>query len=439
MGPIRVERMVAGGLGLGHDDEGRVVLVEGGVPGDRVEVEVIEARPRLIRARLAQLLSPGGDRVTPPCPEVERGCGGCDLQHVESNAQLGAKLAIVVDSLNHIARVTDPVVRPGPRLSPFGYRTTLRCGVDPRTGRLGFRSRASHDIHAVDNCMIAHPIADDIISAARFPNATEVTVRVGARTGDRMVVVTGDPSGGTVPDGVTVVRAVDKPVGGRRAAPPRRPTDSEGDSRERRRAKGADSHGVDFHGSDSGNVDTFINEMVAGRIFRISADSFFQARPDGAEALIDSVRLALADFDLRSDDMVDLYGGVGLFSGGLGAHRAEVVEISPSAVADARVNLADLGARITRSSAERWRPRKASYVVADPARSGLGKAGVGVVDATGAHAVALVSCDPASMARDVRLLMGSGFELDWVEVIDMFPQTHHVETVAALKRRSSPR
>jgi tRNA/tmRNA/rRNA uracil-C5-methylase (TrmA/RlmC/RlmD family) len=132
--------------------------------------------------------------------------------------------------------------------------------------------------------------------------------------------------------------------------------------------------------------------------------------------------------------LVDLYGGVGLFSAGLGARRAVLVERSASSVADARVNLAELAASVVQSDVEQWSPEPADVVVADPARSGLGSAGAAVVAATGAPVVALVSCDPAALARDVRLLVDHGYRASGVELVDMFPETHHVEAVTALRR-----
>lgn len=389
---LTVERFVAGGMGLGHVQDGRVVLVEGGLPGDRVVGRVTKAKKRLITARIDTLLGAGPDRIDPPCPEVEAGCGGCDLQHARSTSQTELKIGVVRDALGHIAKLGDVDVWPGPALDPFAYRTTLRCSVDPGSGRLGFRRRRSHETHVVADCMVAHPLAAEVIREARFPGEREVTVRVSVSTGERMVVVSDDSRDHTVPDGVQVVST-------------------------RRGAKGAVLH-----------------ETVAGRSFRISAGSFFQARPDGAAALIAAVRRGLRDFDPRRDRLVDLYGGVGLFTAGLGAIGGELVERSGSATADAALNLADLGTTITTCEVSRWTPTAADAVVADPPRSGLDTGGVAAVVATGARAVALVSCDPAAMARDLRLLVDAGYEPLGVELVDMFPQTHHIETVSSMSR-----
>ena len=389
---VEIERVVAGGLGLGHEQDGRVILAAGALPGDRVAVELERSRKRFGQGHTVKVLSPSAERVEPPCPEVAAGCGGCDLQMAPPPLQRELKVGIVADSLAHIGRLDDVPISAGEQLPTEGYRTTLRCAVVD--GRAGFRRRRSNDVHVVESCWIAHPGVREIVELGRFPGATEVVIRVGARTGDRVVVVTPTVGGSVVPSGVQLVGADDL-------------------------AEGADEH---FH------------ELVARRRFRVSAGSFFQARPDGAEALLRAVGRAIAPFDPASDRLVDLYGGVGLFTLGLGAQRSVLVERSASSCADARINLASLGTVIDEVAVERWQPVAADVVVADPARAGLGAEGAAQVVATGAPRVALVSCDPAALARDVRLLVDAGYRATGIELVDMFPHTHHVEAVTTLVR-----
>jgi 23S rRNA (uracil1939-C5)-methyltransferase len=307
-------------------------------------------------------------------------------------------VGIVRDALARPARrgevPADIPVEAGVALPPERYRTTLRGGVVG--GRMGFHRRRSDDVGIVDDCLVAHPLVAEVLVDGRFPGAREVTVRAGARTGERMAIVSptvGDAT--SVPDDVRLI-GTDELRSGKRA---------------------------------------WIHEEVDGRRLRISAESFFQGRPDGAEALLDAVRRALGDIDVDHDRLVDLYGGVGLFAAGLGTASPVLVERSPSSVADARRNLADVDATVVRVAVERWRPSPAELVVADPARSGLGRDGVRAVAAVGARRVALVSCDPASLARDVGLLHQAGYQALGVEVLDMFPHTHHVEAVTTLERR----
>ena len=179
-----------------------------------------------------------------------------------------------------------------------------------------------------------------------------------------------------------------------------------------------------------------MHEVVAGATLRVSAGSFFQSGPEAAELLVSGVRLACGDM-AEDASIVDAYGGVGLFASALDGRRVTVVEESESACADARVNLEGRRAEIVCSSIERWHPRRADLVVADPSRSGLGRQPVAVLVATHARRIVLVSCDPVSLARDAGLLRDAGYEHVRSTVYDLFPQTHHVEVITTFDRRRS--
>jgi 23S rRNA (uracil1939-C5)-methyltransferase len=168
----------------------------------------------------------------------------------------------------------------------------------------------------------------------------------------------------------------------------------------------------------------------------VSPGSFFQSSPASAELLVGAVRRAVAGIDLGSTRMIDAYGGVGLFAATIGRDAAEVVlvEVSPSSCADAIVNLADVRATVVRSTVEDWPPVAAGVVIADPARSGLDRIGVASLVATDAETIVLVSCDAASLGRDARLLEGSGYSHRGTEVLDVFPNTSHVEAVSRFDR-----
>jgi 23S rRNA (uracil1939-C5)-methyltransferase len=181
---------------------------------------------------------------------------------------------------------------------------------------------------------------------------------------------------------------------------------------------------------------TSVEEVVAGRTFRVSIDSFFQSSPQAAELLVAAVTRAVADLDVRRATVVDAYGGIGLFAATVAADAAQVivVEGSASACADARHNLAGRPARIEHTRVENWPPVAADIVIADPARAGLDKEAAAVLVATGAPVIVLVSCDTGSLARDTKLLIAAGYRHRTTEVIDAFPNTSHIETVTRFDR-----
>lgn len=389
---LEITTVVAGGEGMGRDASGRVTFVEGALPGETVTVELHQQKKDFARGRVLEVVVASPDRVAPPCPFVAAGCGGCDWQHAATAAQRRLKALVVADALRRQAHL-DLAVGEGPELPAEGYRTTLR-GV-ATDGRFGFRRRHSHEVVDVAPCLIAHPLVDELVTHGRFPNG-EVVLRAGARTGERLVIVNVDAAGTQVPDGVRVISAAELSSGTR----------------------------------------AWFHEELAGRRWRISARSFFQARPDGAEALVDQVRAAIDGALPHGGHLVDLYGGVGLFAGALGGGgQVTLVEHSASSVADARVNLEGMDARIVRADVDHWGPARADVVVADPPRAGLGARGVAKVAATQAPRLVLVSCDPAALGRDARLLAEAGYDLVSVELVDLFPHTSHVEVVSRFGRR----
>lgn len=414
--PIEVEvtGVAAGGEGVGRLPDGRAVFVRAAIPGDRVAVGLTQDKRRFARGAVLEVLAAGPDRVEPPCALVAAGCGGCDWQHVAPTAQRRLKATIVADALQRIGRLpvdAIPEIDPGVELASYGYRTTVRVGV--LDGRAAFHPHHRGDLLAIGEggCLVAHPLVDEVLRDGRFGTAAEVTVRAGVATGERLALVAprvpidGDDDELAVPEGVAVVGA-DELEGGHRA---------------------------------------WIHEDVGGRRWRISADSFFQGRPDGAAAMAEAVASAVLAGPLPAADapvrLVDLYGGVGLL-GGIVADRLvaaghapptlQVVEANRSSLADARHNLADLpGHRIVGADVRRWRPSVASVVVADPSRHGLGAEAVAPIVGTEAPSVVLVSCDPGALGRDAGLLAAAGYRLASVELVDLFPQTAHVEVVSA--------
>ncbi len=393
-GPRPVVRLVltaiaTGGVAVARQAGGRVVLVEGALPGETVDAVITAEHSSYARARLVAVLEGSPDRVSPPCPHVARGCGGCGWQHVSADAQRRAKMSLVAEALVRLGGVDQPRVEPGPPLPPDGYRTTLRMAVGPDGP--GFRRYHGHDVVEVDTCLVAHPLLAQLVGSDGFGLAHEVTLRCGAGTGERLALLRPTAAGAALPASVLVV-GEDELDAGRRA---------------------------------------WIFEEVAGVRLRVSARSFFQASRDGAEALAGLVTAAVAG--APPGPLVDAYGGVGLFGATAGAGRSvTVLERSASSAADARVNAP--AAKVLRLDVERWRASPAAVVVADPPKAGLGRGGVTALVASDAGHLVLVSCDPASLGRDAGLLRAEGFQLASTTLVDMFPGTPHIETVSLFVR-----
>ncbi len=370
---LQIEKVVAGGRGLGRAPDGRIALVSGALPGERVEAIVRVSRRDVLFADLASVEIASPDRVAPPCPKVAIGCGGCDWQHIAPAAQAVLKRAIVIDAFARIGRISDAPLSDSVTLPARAYRQRARVFVGD-DGRPAYRQSRSHTMVPFAECLVLHPTLDALLREAPLPRRRELEIAVGERTGE----VLASP----------------------RVGPPAR--------------------------SDH------YHEEVAGSRFRISAGSFFQIRTDGAEALVDLVRAAAGS----PASLVDLYGGVGVFAATIPAARAIVVESGARAVSDARHNLRGRsGAFVVRNRVERWQPTEhAEVVIADPSRSGLGRPGVATVLACRPERVVLVSCDAAAMARDVRAIIDAGYELERSTVVDLFPMTAHIETVSDLRR-----
>ncbi len=388
---LRPERYVAGGEALARDDDGRVVFVRGGIPGDEVIAETTERKKDWRRAVVDEVIVPAPDRVEAPCPQRRRGCGGCDWQELAVPAQLPAKIEIVRDAFRRTAHLPDAVLTTGASVRPEGYRTTIRV-IGDGAGRPAYRADRSHDAVAATGCLVAHPALRELLEDITVPADVEVTLRVSAATGERVALW--------------------------------------------------NRHAGDVTGlpADAGvGPDAVVHEQVAGHRFRVSAGSFFQSGPAAAELLVAAVRRAAPEL-VGAATVLDAYAGVGLFALAATDPSSTLVTIesSRSAVADATANLAGRSASIELGQVGRWRRGRGQHIdvaIADPARSGLGRPGVGAMASSGAPILVLVSCDPVAAARDAALLAKHGYDHDGTEVLDLFPHTHHVECVTRFVRR----
>ena len=391
--------VAAGGDALARDEDGRVVFVAGALPDERVVAEVREEKRDFLRAAAVEVLEPSPHRTVPPCTHFFEGCGGCDLQHADLAGQREVKRAIVVDALRRLGRVPDPPVLEAVHGVPAdGYRTTVRATVDAG-GVPGLRRRSGHEHVAIPGCVIAHPLVQQVLAEGRFPGAKEVLIRASVATGQ--VVCVPAPrvgAGAVVPAGVKVIPAH---ALAHRSAP--------------------------------------VTEGVHGRPFRVSARSFFQSGPQAAELLVDAVDRALGhDLD-EGGLLVDAYAGVGVIAAVLADRhpglRLELIESGHVAVEDALHNLKGFDAEVLDGHVSAWSTDVVpAAIVADPARTGLGREEADALAAAGAPTLVLVSCDPAALGRDTRLLAARGYVLERVRVLDLFPHTSHVEAVARFTR-----
>ena len=383
---VTINDLAVGGEGVGRLEDGRAVFVVGSAVGDELLIDLTEEKKRYARGRIVEVLSPGENRRDPPCPNVVKGCGGCDWQHLNQDAQIDAKLSIVAQSLERLGSISPPDIGYVSGPEEKNYRTTMRVGVVD--GHAALRAARSNESNPTRRMCCSAPY-DRRYSGQRLFTRPRCD-HPSDRTGDRLVM--GEPvaDGFSLPDDVRVV--------GRNEA-----------------RKGAEA---------------FVFEEAAGIEWRISAQSFFQSSPEGAESLIGLTAEWLSVQDVGEQVMVDLYAGVGLFSGTVGDwfEKVTAVESSKSATRDAQHNLGS-HVSIHQLEVEKWTPELADVVIADPPRSGLRASGVEVIRLTEAPHVVLISCDAGALGRDARLLTAAGYELDQIDVLDMFPQTSHVEVV----------
>lgn len=417
---VELTDMAHGGAAVGRH-EGKVIFVEGGLPGETVRATVVEDRKRYAQARLVEVISPVSDRVSAPrCPhfgdpsvrfsvdglaDAGRFCGGCQWQHVSYPAQLRYKQAIVADQLRRIGRIDEPVVRPTIGMDdPWRYRNQaqFRLGLDGAFGFVGIDGRTVVDIEV---CHIIHPLLMDLFEQLEldFPALKTVSLRAGINTGDQMVILE------TVDDEAP---AIEIDVTGSCVL------------------LLSDGEAMSLAGS------TYIEEELLGHRFRISAGSFFQVNTQMAAHLVSLVREYLQPRGYET--LLDLYCGVGTFGICLANAVAGVigVEENPVAVDDAVINAGPLdNVAFYGGPVEAALPaisQRIDLAVLDPPREGADPEALEALAGMEPARIVYVSYDPATLARDVRRLCDAGYQLVEVQPIDLFPQTYHIEAVALL-------
>ncbi|HSJ72180.1 MAG TPA: class I SAM-dependent RNA methyltransferase [Acidimicrobiia bacterium] len=392
--------MAHGGEAVARRD-GKAHFVAGALPGEVIEATVVEDKGSWARAELIRIVEPVDERRTAPCPHAAT-CGGCQWQFVEEAAQRRYKRETVISQLTHMGKLTDPVVHevvaPGPDL---GYRNRMDFHVVD--GSPGLMRPRSNDPVALDVCLLIEPTLAEVFERlGDLAGLERLTIRAGTRTGDLVTVVEGTL-----------------------------PADSErwGTSIARRTPDGLEPivGGLTF------------TEIVDGSTFTIPVDGFFQNNTHGADALVVLARAAASI--APHETLLDAYSGVGLFGATVGRDAGLVLGIdsSDTAIGLARRNLSAAGVahRYITGSITRDIERLDAYwdvAIVDPPRKGLGERGVDAITSAMPRRVVYVSCDPASLARDARILAGAGYSFVEATPVDMFPQTYHVEVVATFDR-----
>jgi 23S rRNA (uracil1939-C5)-methyltransferase len=432
---LRLDSVAVGGEAVGRH-EGMAVFALWGCPGDEAEVEITEVSRRFARGLVRSVIEPSPDRVDPPCPHFGD-CGGCQLQHVSYEAQLRHKTAMVRDALQRIGGITDVEVADTIGMDePWRYRNRAQYSAAVNeSGKLalGFARYHSHDVIGLSECNIQHPLSERIRRAVErlLPpidqGGRERSLLLGVETfvsfssgrGLVTLVCEGQPAF-LRPLANALTEEVSEVAGVLFA---------------RRRGRAA------VHRSPAEAVvgEGHLLEEIGGHTYRVAADSFFQTNPAQTARAVELV-IEWADVG-GGDTAVDLYCGVGTFLLPLAgrARRAFGVEGADSAVSDGKANARTWGLRnvtFYQRNVERvlprWveRGRRADVVVLDPPRKGAGPIITASVAKLQPRRIILVSCDPATLARDLKHLAELGYPCRRLQPIDMFPQTWHVEAVA---------
>ena len=392
---VLVEKLVYGGEGLARLD-GRVVLTPYVLPGERVRALPEREKPGLVRARPVEVLEGAPERVEPLCPYFGR-CGGCHYQHASYAAQLAAKRAILAEELWRQAKIKLPSAPEDIATiaaEPWGYRNRVQLHIE--NGKLGYREARSRKLCAIGGCPISSPKINEVIPVlakmlrdSRWPKFVR---SVELFTDEQSVQLN--------------VTETDQAVA-------RRFFDWCADA-----IPGLAPGALDYEGR-----------------FRVSGNSFFQVNRFLLDALVDA-----ALDGAQGETALDLYAGVGLFSLPLARRFGAVtaVESGAGAVHDLRWNAERAGIanlRAEQQLAERFlesQERVPDFVLLDPPRAGLGPEIVTQLNRLRPPTIAIVACDPVTLARDLAGLTGAGYRLDGLTLADLFPQTFHMETVARL-------
>jgi 23S rRNA (uracil1939-C5)-methyltransferase len=438
---IRIRTLGVHGEGVG-DWQGYTLFVDGALPGEEVEVRVVLAKKNYGVGVLTKILTPSPDRISPICPLADR-CGGCQVMPLDYSAQLAQKRQRVVDAFERIGKLTDVEVLPCvPSPDPLHYRNKIQAPIQPdgQGIRIGFYARNSHELVDVDTCYIhcelGQKIYEEAVSLLKesglpaYDRNTgkgelrHLIVKTAVQTGQALVVI--------VTRGKVAGRLKEIALELRRRCPEVRGVIQNSNP---------GSHNVVLGNAyELLDGSLHMEEEILGLRFRVSPASFFQVNPLQAHKLYGQV-IEWAELT-GTETVLDAYCGVGTMTLLLarGAKKVLGVECVPQAIHDARENAALNGIaniEFVCAEAEEWIRdcQEVDAVILNPPRKGCHPSLIHELGNRKPDRVVYVSCDPATLARDLALLRELGYRIDKAQPFDMFPQTAHVETVVKLSRQ----
>ena len=433
---LTIEKLVYGGDGLARlladaSGKGKAAFVPFVLAGEEIAATLTEQKPGFARGRLDAVVRPSAERVSPPCPHFGT-CGGCHYQHATYAEQLRIKTEILRENLRRLAKLELPVEIQVHASPPWNYRNRTRMALRQEPGfALGYRRMGSEQILAVETCPISSPLLQKAMAAlwalgrnGQVP-ASLREVELFANADDTKLLLslfrlgeTGKPEAG--------LESFSSQL---RAALPELETIALFAERQRPRKGQEPEDAKPQILAGSG----FLTYVVSGHNYQVSAGAFFQSNRHLIPTLVEIVTKRRT-----GGTALDLYAGGGLFSLPLAAQFQSVVavESAPSSFRDLRRNLPP-NAKAVRSTAEAYlqnasKKLRPDLIVVDPPRAGLGARAASSLAACRASRVTYVSCDPATLARDLAMLIAGGYRVEEAHLVDLFPQTYHLETVLHL-------
>ena len=409
---VRFEKLVFGGDCLGRLPDGRAVFVPFVLPGESAEIEITESKERFARGRLARLLDESPDRVQAPCPYFG-GCGGCHYQHLDYAQQLELKKDLVFDQLRRIGKFTNsPQIEITGSPIPFGYRNQAQFHPIDVVGtlKLGFKKAASNEVLPISQCLLIPEELNELLPLLELESGSEIN-RLAMRIdsdGELMLIFEGNSE--EPPE-----MNIELPVSSAYLSP--------------------DGRCLNMSGNDA------LVYTLLGNEFLVSPESFFQVNLSVAEEMIRGV-LSLIEGQ-KNLEILELYSGVGLFTRFLAPHANQLtaIESSHSACFDFVGNLDEFdNISLYEGTAEEILPgiidqiKPIDLAVLDPPRAGLNARARQALTDLAPSQIVYISCDPSTLARDLKHLAQAGYNLQSLRAFDMFPQTAHVETMTVLRR-----